>query len=284
MKLLRKTIPSNFNLFLFGDDHEGSVLRSQKLWNKLCNMMLGEYEGLTEDKNFGVDHGDIVEAIMIDDPRYDPDTVKEPFPLLQLERAVKHRECIKEKIITILEGNHPLKLWKFGPLTKMVCEKLGIPYGTWTTKITFIDKNEKLLFKHFATHGRKSITSTADDPRRRRSNKELTLKRQLKFKAGDAALMSKGHTHQILICRPEQELFLIDDGKRIKQDYTSWGHTESYIHPDARWYVNSGSFLALYGENISGYAEIAEYDPIEIGFVVALVRDKKIQDIKKVIL
>ena len=109
-----------------------------------------------------------------------------------------------------------------------------------------------------------------------KSNMELSLKRSLKFKAGDCAVMTKGHTHRILVADPIKELYLTDDGERIRGHYTGWGQAESYIHPDARWYGNTGSFLKLYGIGHSGYAEIFEYDPMEIGFLVLKIRDKKI--------
>ena len=107
----------------------------------------------------------------------------------------------------------------------------------------------------------------------------LILKRHLKFKAGDCAVMVKGHTHKLLVCKPEAELYLTDDGKRIQQKYTGWGQNEEYIHPDARWYGNTGSFLKLHGKGISGYAEIFEYDPVELGFLILKVRRKRIQSL-----
>jgi len=165
-----------------------------------------------------------------------------------------------------------------------VCEKLGVEYGTYSTKLTVQDTNGKLMYKVFDTHGIRSIRSTADDPIRRRTNMELVLKRQLKFKAGDCAVMIKHHTHKLLVCKPESELYLVDDGKRIKQGYTGWGQTEPYIHPDARWYGNAGSFLRLYGDGMSGYAEIAEYDPVELGWLVLVVRNRKIVELKPVYL
>ena len=112
----------------------------------------------------------------------------------------------------------------------------------------------------------------------------LILKRHLRFKAGDCAVMIKHHTHKLLVCKPETELYLMDDGKNIKQAYTSWGQSEPYIHPDSRWYGNAGSFLKLYGKGISGYAEVLEYDPVELGFLCLIVRDKKILELKPIYL
>lgn len=283
MRLLTCKLPLDHNLFLFGDVHTGTILVYQKGWEKLVDMMCSSYDGVPASGNFGVDHGDQIEAITIDDPRYDP-SVSKNFVLKQIEDAVDMRRPIASKLLTMLDGNHTTHLKNFGNIVELMCEKLDVPYGTWTAKISVVSGyRREMLYKHFCTHGRKSITSTADNPKRRRSNMELILQRQLKFKAGDCALMSKGHTHKLLVCEPDRELFLVDNGAHVKQQYTKAGQTEDYIHPDHRWYVNTGSFMRLYGEGVSGYAEQFEYDPIELGFVVVKVRDGLIKGVEKVI-
>ena len=274
MKLIEKQLPSSHNLFHFGDVHKGSVLSSGHGWQKLVDMMGLDYKGCAN--NYGADGGDMIEAIMVDDRRFSPEKFTEPLPLAQMESVVKDRQSIKDKLLYILMGNHERALWRFGDLTEEVCKKLGVEYGTWTTKLTVMDNKGELMYKVFDTHGYRSITSTADDPIRRRTNMELILKRQLKRKAGDCAVMIKHHVHKLIVCKPESDLYLTDDGKKIKQEYTTCGQNESYIHPDARWYGCAGSFLKLYGKNISGYAEIAEYDPTELGWLILVVRDKKI--------
>ena len=90
MRTIPKTVPSNFNYFLFGDDHEGTTLRSQKGWDKLCDMMMSYYEGIPPRYNFGWHHGDPIEAIMIDDKRYDPKTTKNASPLKQVKSAIEN--------------------------------------------------------------------------------------------------------------------------------------------------------------------------------------------------
>lgn len=283
MKLIEKRVPSNWNLFLFGDDHEGTILRSDKGWEKFLDMMQSYYDGIPPRRNWGWHHGDFMEAIMIDDPRYDPHTVKTPIPMEQLEAAVKNLEPIKTRLVGISEGNHPLKLWKFGPMTEMLCGRLNVEYGTWASKVIWKDSKDRLMFKSFHTHGRKSINSAADDQERRESNMRLTLKRHLKEKMGDCVLMAKGHTHRILITKPKRQLFIADQGGKLVERYTKSNHTAEYIDPDHRWYVNTGSFLNLYGEDVSGYAEIGEYDPMEHGFAVARIRDRQIVGIDKVV-
>lgn len=281
MKLIPVKLPNDHNIFHFGDLHDGSVLSYRKGWDILCNMMNSEYDGCSN--NYGVDGGDPFEAIMVDDKRYSPDNLRDPktgesspLPLAQLKEAIKIRQPIKHMLLTMLDSNHLRKLWRFGNLTAEMCEQLGIEYGTWTAKIIVQDKKGNVMFKEYVTHGFKNITSTADDPKRRRVNMQLILKRQLRFKAGDCAIMIKHHTHKLLVCRPESELIMVDDGSKIKQSYTQCKQNEDYIHPDSRWYGNAGSFLRLFGKNISGYAEIMEYDPVELGFLVLKVRNKQI--------
>ena len=42
--------------------------------------------------------------------------------------------------------------------------------------------------------------------------------------------------------------------------------------------------MRLYGDGVSGYAERAEYDPVELGVVVVMVRDREIVDVKPIVL
>jgi len=128
------------------------------------------------------------------------------LPLEQVKIAIKKREPIKDKILDILQGNHERKLWRFGDLAKEVADALGVQYGTYTDKMTVNDSKGNLMYKVYHTHGFKSIFSSADDPLRRKVNMELILKRHLKFKAADCAVMIKGH------CFSEDTEILTTDG------------------------------------------------------------------------
>ncbi len=274
MKLITVKLPRDHNIFHFGDRHDGSVLSYQHGWHKLVRAMGEPYAGCSN--NYGIDGGDMIEAITVDDKRYSQEKLSEPLPLAQMEKATEDRKPIKDKLLTILLGNHEYAIWRFGNITEKVCEELGVVYGTYTAKITVKDTAGKFLYKIFETHGIRNITSSADDPKRRRVNMQLILKRQLRNKAADCVVMIKHHAHKLIVCRPESELYLTDNGKEVQQNYTGWGQTEKFIHPDARWYGCAGSFLRLYGDGISGYAEIREYDPVELGFLVTKVRDGKV--------
>lgn len=288
MRLIRKALPADHNLFLFGDDHEGSIMRHDSGWAQLVDMMTSEYDGIPASANFGIDHGDIIEAIMVDDPRYDGLTTQGNI-LRQIQGAIKHRMPIRDKLLCILDGNHPNKLWRFGNITEEICRNLGVEYGTWSARITVAyGDNGPVQYKHFCTHGARGvINSVADDPKRRKANMELSLKRSLMHKAGDCLIMSMGHTHKLLCCDPEPQLYLTDNGAELQQRYTGPRKKTGYIHPDYRYYFNTGSFYRLYADSedgpISGYAEIAGYDPTELGFWVVKVRDCEIVGREKVV-
>jgi hypothetical protein len=283
MRILKKEIAADANIFLFGDDHGDSVQRSDKGFNRLCNIMESEYMGVKPNQNWGVHHGDHIEAIKVDDKRISPAIIDgrteySPYPSTQNRNAIKRYKPIANHLVTVLEGNHPWKLWTYGPLTQEFCQDIKVEYGTWTVKIAwFLKGTNRLLFRSFHTHGRKSITSTADSPKRRKSNRELILQRQLKFKMGDCILMCKGHTHQLIIFEPEPELYITDDGRKTLSNYTKISQQNSkWIEPDLRWYVNTGSFLKMYIIDKISYVEMGEYDPIELGFAIARVRDGRL--------
>ena len=123
LKLITKQLPDNHNIFHFGDRHKGAALSSDAGWRQLVKMMLSPYDGCAN--NYGIDGGDLIEAIMVDDKRFGPDQLKEPLPLTQRKAAIKKRQTIKHILLTILIGNHERKLWRFGNISKDVCDELN---------------------------------------------------------------------------------------------------------------------------------------------------------------
>jgi|GEM_PF-878900 len=289
MKILTIKAPTNFNLFLFGDGHEGNIAKTQKGFKRLVDAVLSPYDGIKT--NFAVDHGDIADTIELTDPRYDPDTVTSPLRA-QEDACVAERMPFRKQLITVLEGNHTYKSWTIyggrGGFTRKVCERLAVYYGSYTCKIHFVDRHGKLMFKSFHTHGRKAISSIAHDPIQRWANMKAILKRQLMNLAGDCTLMCKGHTHKLLTSKPQKNLYLVDDGNATRAKYTHAvnTHPTGFIHPDWRWYVNTGSFLRLYVKDseVSTYSERAEYPPMELGFAVAVVRNREIVRVDRVVI
>ena len=271
-----------------GDTHEGTILKHKKGVQKMINAVLDDPIG------YVIHHGDLAEAITIDDKRYCATTLspETPTPIRQYKMAGEELKPIADRILAILTGNHDWKIAnRFGDCVRdIVCADLtnNNPdriYGTYSCKLLIKDKIGKLMYKHFATHGARSIGSTADDPIRQKSNMHLQLKRRLIHKAGDCIISSMGHTHKLLIAEPMPTLYLSDDGKKPIHKYTESHQTNSFIPDELRWYVNTGCFYRLYGEDgISGYAERAGYDPMELGYAIMRVEDGIIKRIDKVVL
>jgi hypothetical protein len=274
-------LPPDHDLILFSDAHEGTLLQE-------AHGLMAVREKIRKEKNtFCAFGGDWAEAILVDDKRYSPETDKKLLPLKQYQNGKEFFEPIASKTLFFEMGNHDWMLAaRYGNIVKdMLCKDLGIPYGTYTSKLAAKDKKGRQMYKLFYTHGAKSISSTADDPIRREANMLLQLKRRLSMKAGDCEVMAMAHTHKLLVAAPMSNLYLHDDGQKIKAAYTG-GASGTWIHPDHRWYVNTGSFLRLYadrepGEGVSGYAERFGYDPVELGYVVIECRAGKIANVRK---
>lgn len=285
MRILQFSMPQNFNLFLFGDQHIGARASHRPGWHKLIDQIESEYDGVTA--NYAVDHGDCIEAISSDDPRFNAATTKEGYILEQIHQAARDRLPIKHKLLAVLMGNHEAKHHRFGDIGLEMCRQIWgddakLHYGTYSARLTY-RYNDLVLFRHYATHGRKSIGSVADDIERQVANSRIQLKRHLYRKAGDCLLMSKGHTHRLLIREPSQELYITDDGDGLQQRYTTQNmYSGAWIDPDSRWYCNTGSFLKTFLDGVSTYSEMAEYDPTEMGFLVVRYRNMRIKGIDKI--
>ena len=294
MRLIQKQIPRNANIFLFSCTHWGTPFQHVSGWEELVGTITSKYDGLPIKANVGIHHGDIIEAKELGHPHHTITTARPDLITGQIDQAIRELSKIRKHLVTILQGNHEQGLHRFGNVAEYIARHVGAVYGTYTSKITYVDPKGSILFKHFATHGRKPIGSTADDIIRQLSNQQLQLKRHLKFKAGDALLMSKGHTHKLFYVEPRPTLYLTDNGKRIKQKFTETGSVDGYINPDMRWYANVGAFFKMYSDEfneyndedplhsvVSSYAELAEYDPIELGFLIVKVRDGNIAGIDR---
>lgn len=224
-----------------------------------------------------------MEAFWIDDPRYAADVQKDT-PLEQRKTLLKLLRPIKSSIDVILMGNHELKLVpKVGDIVQDICEELNVPYGTYSSKIEFQHRN-KPLFKFYLTHGRKSINSISPDPVRKEAYLKHILQRHLENKCGDALVSAKGHCHKVIVSKPIPKLYLTNDGERIRQNYTTPGSGGNYIPPEHRYFCATGSFLKSQLVGMSCYSEIAEYDPVELGYCRVIIRDRKVVDVESVII
>lgn len=285
MQLIERVFPDNFDLYLLSDIHRGSILHH---WNGFQEAL----DVIRKNKNnrviFG---GDLIEGICVDDKRFNVETqdMELATPIRQCKSIVKDLLPIKDQIVAIMEGNHEWKLQSHGNLIRdVICADLFGEsekqkfFGTYSLKLTAKDRKGRPNFKVFYTHGAGSVSSVADDPIRRDANMRLSLKRKLQNKFGDCVLMAMGHVHKLLVAPPTHELYLVDDGQRIKQRYTKPGGSDERIDPSLRWYACTGSFMKLFAMGATGYGERANYDPVQLGYVVVEVRDKRISNVRAV--
>jgi len=285
MRLMRYQVPSNFNLFFAGDTHEGNEAFSEKAFRKFADIFFSSYEGIGSDRNWFIHMGDPGDFISRTDTRHDPKIHRQSV-LEQFSHIKNRYKPFTPQMLGMLDSNHPLTLDPLGNVTEWLCnpEQLNIPYLTYSAHLTFLSSKDELLFKVYATHGHKTITSTADDEIRVEANKQLILKRHLKRKMSDCALMVKGHAHKIIIAPPTPRMGLKADPKKLVSFYpnpTDY-HTLDFIPWEMRWYGCSGSFLRTYLIGANTYSEKAEYDPVDLGFLVAIIRDRKIKELRAI--
>jgi hypothetical protein len=292
MVLIKAVVPRSFDLILAGDVHVGT---------KMCHRSGVEWlvKNLRKHNTYMVFMGDAIDGITNTDKRWDLEAFDGSTPLQQAKEIVAMFKPVRKRILAWLVGNHERTIKGFGNVVRdKICDDLSVPYGTVSCRITFIEKKDFIvterftpLFRGFFHHGDGTIDSSHPDPWVRKSMMTYKLKTKLEPFGGDCILNAMGHTHKMLVYKPVDDIYLTQKGNDIKARYTSDisahvdenGDTVNYINPYKRWYVNTGGFEKLYShEATSGYAEVAMYDPLELGYVVVEVRDGAIANIRKV--
>ncbi len=290
MKIINLRLPEDHNFYLLSDLHEGTIHQDSGAIDDVVKLISQDKQGYVAIL------GDCVEATQIDHPHYLPSVQREiTLPLEQYKRVVNKLQLLTEgnKLVTIMDGNHDLRLMRAGIMVRdVLCAGLQgateynmfhFPlYGTYTC---IVDTGH---YKIFMTHGRKTLSTTARDPDIRRANLRKQLRDRLAHKMGDCLVMARAHTHRLLVASPVPELFLYTDqkrkrGKSVRQAYqvTKPYEQGAYIDPDQRWYVSTGGFLRNYVENVSGYGEHGDYDPLEIGYAVVICRNGVVTNVEE---
>jgi hypothetical protein len=248
----------------------------------MVDMINSPFDGLSANRNVCLDHGDMIEAIEVRDKRFCLETTKIGAIDKQIEHAIELRKPLKKKLVACLKGNHEQAVIKVTNPAQRICEGVGVRYGTYSAVINYLDKKGMPMFKHYTTHAYGSIRSDADDPVRQKSNKQLSLKRKLKSKFGDCLLNTCGHFHQLITLKPEPILYLTSENQEILHNYTEPRKKSGYIEPNHKFYASCGSFYKLYELGVDSYAERANYDPVELGFVICKIRNRTVSDLVEV--
>jgi hypothetical protein len=236
LKIIRCEAPRDFILYDSGDLHLGTT-------NTHKEGILEMLERVKENQVARlILKGDNVDAMPTDDPRYDPygiDHSQGTQPLDQLKglEGLIQQYGIEGKIVAIGQGNHEARLDKFGLPVRDMCERLGVPYMGWVAVIHYVDESGKLMFKHFAHHGRNIARSNAKDAIQRKANRSASLKRLMDATGfTDVLYFSMGHTHDPLVVKPtiDDEVMLRTTFKRYDGDKVVEAVTEFSINESDR--------------------------------------------------
>ena len=286
MELIKKELPKNYELIQCGDLHLGSPNCSEDSIQEMI-----EYVG-SNPNVYLVNIGDNVEAISPRDKRFNFSSNPYQTTQQQAERVIQLFMPIRDKILAWGTGNHEICQMQTCDWGKYMADALKVPYGLYCYKLEVSSRGHKLMHKLWFTHGSGHLTSNAKDDIQREGNMKASLKGKLSRSAhADCVYVGCGHIHRSIIVKPtvENKLYInTDDAGNIKQHYHVLSEQNiPYIAPDSRFYVASPSFMKLYskpGNGYVSYAEIAGYEPSEIGYTKIIVDDTKVVDVKAIIL
>jgi hypothetical protein len=232
--------------------------------------------------------GDLIEAILPSDKRYNPKMhdMYLPTPQDSADALITVLKPVAEFILAIGDGNHELKLQNTMNFGKYMAKELGVPHGAYTYVTQFRDSKGKALFKTFSTHGYGSLPKGAKDPLQRIANQKAALKRKLEGTAFfDCIYKSMGHTHKLLVVEPTylDEIILTTQGTEIlSKQVPKVIQNSSYIPSEQCWFANTGGFLKLYtppGLGLTGYAEMMLLPPTNLGWVEIDIAEGEIIDV-----
>lgn len=268
----------NFPIFNFSDLHDGSKAFHEVAFKRALNQVV-------KDNGLITIGGDLIEGKEIDSPHFNPDGLKANKLNIhkQADSIVELLKPVADRLLMIQFGNHELYLLKNFDIIKYICDKLGRPdiYGHYQT---WLQVNNVTMF---FWHGRPTMPRGAKDPIQREANQKAWLKNKLQSLAGSAQAMYMGHTHQCQIVPPIEQYALLNHGDNVHGRYFTEEVRELngdvWVPPDARWYVNTGTFRRGGGFDQMDYSEIAGYNPPPIACTKTYIRKDKIVKIEKLL-
>lgn len=290
MELIRREMPQNYRLIDTGDWHIGSVNFHEDGVRKLVKQIQDSPD------LFIVLKGDLIEGISPQDKRYNLRSIDDRFKTAQdqAEFCTELLKPIKEKIIGITIGNHELKCINTYDVIKHICQTLKLDnwmeiYGAGIFKFIALN-NGKVAHKMLFCHGKKMLPQGAKDPIQRKANQMAAQKRILEeLGHADCVYTSQGHHHRLLAVKPtvENQLYLTDDGKKIKAKYRVLHRQNAdYIPAESRFFCGTGSYRKSLCEPGSGaidYAELLQVGPAELGHIEIIIQDSEVVDAREVV-
>jgi hypothetical protein len=243
-------------------------------------------ERVKDEKAFLTFGGDAIEGKTIDSPHFNPDGLKHTQLNIhnQADAFVEILKPIASRVLMVQIGNHELYLLKNFDIVKYMCDRLGRPqaYGHYQTWLNMCG-----LTLHF-WHGRPTMPRGAKDPIQREANQKAWLKNKMFGLAGSAHAQYMAHTHYCMIVPPIEQYALLDHGDNVRGRYFTEQVRDiggdTWVPPDARWFVNTGTLRRGGGFDHMDYSEVAGYAPPPIACTRTEIRDGRIHTIEKVML
>ncbi len=269
-------LSSNYTLFLWGDIHEGAGedMVDYSAIEK-CKRLL------KAGKNrYLVLGGDLIETIAPHDKRYNIIAHRQRIDM-QMKNIIDLFNPVADKILWVLCGNHEYKMLNIMDISAEIAKAWDTSYGG------FMCRAFMPTFKIFDWHSTIRVNPKAGDHRQIKTNREITIKRALRNKAGDCLVMALHHVHQLIVHPPDyHKIEIMDDGKRLSEFYArdiSFNMCGNvFIPEDYRWYLACGSAKKLFaspssrGEKLIPWEETVDLCPAEIGCIKLCVKNDRL--------
>jgi predicted phosphodiesterase len=277
MKRIEATIQRDSEILLISDTHDdvGGMMHEKGLIKHI------DYAAKKPEVRKLIHLGDWIECIPTDDKRYVYSKKSTPLPMEQADHMVNLFKPIASQFIVGLGGNHDVKYRNVANLAEYICskDKLNIPYGTRMCRIIFNDPEGRHLFNFIVLHGAWQFTSHAKDYEQQQANMKAMLRMRLgALRFADCVVQACAHAHKLLISPPANPLYLNDTKDGMRQHYLETVCTDSYIPPEQRWAVCTGSYRKNMVDDVDDYAEI--YGPVELGCAKVIIKDGKVYNIE----
>jgi hypothetical protein len=262
MHLIERRVPyksksDTFNLFALGDVHVGNIGFAKDKFERTIRSIRDDPRALV------ILMGDLADAIVPTDPRFDARTIHPDFlgriqdiAVAEYEYLERTLEPIKEKVIVCLAGNHEETIRKrhYLDLTNDLCRRLQFPYGEYCAAValTFERGRSKKAerFIVFAHHGAGGGASTGGRITKLEKLPESVL----------AQIFLMGHFHEQLFDVKPVMQFNFD-----KRDPDTG--KKGVVEELPRIFLFTGSFLKSYVNGVCTYSERAMYRPNSLGCV-----------------
>ncbi len=263
-------IPYNVDIFFVGDLHLGEGLFARKQFERFWEMYVAHNR---RARVFCM--GDWMSSIPPRDRRHDVRALDDGLPTIEATRqwVTAFLKKWKRKILGYHTGNHEETLaMQYGDAVESICKEAGVRYLGFLAYVNLVPPSGEKI-RLITTHGDGSINSRLDDIRERKHAMERKLRRILE-PLGEADFYAMGHTHKLLVIKPEDELYLEKGNGDVDHKYRSTG----------KWFANTGCFLRTYVKGEISYGERRLYPPLELGCVKLVIRKGKIKTVERVVL